>query len=180
MAKVREVLSNDAKGVDTIISGIGGIPMPQLSLFRPLTLSEPICSHATSSLLEAVGPDTSKETPLIVVISANGVSHTGPRDYPIALTPLYRWLLTGVYDDKREMEALLGKHLPSEAYVVVRPSALTDGAAKGVSSIRQGDSQRPVQGYSISRDDVGLWLYTHVVAAEDRTGLQGQQMCITY
>jgi hypothetical protein len=115
--------------------------------------------------------DRMDNKPLLVVISANGVLDNGPRDYPLALTPLYRWMLRGVFDDKRKMEDIVagaGRRLGG-GFVVVRPSVLVDGPSKGISVIRQGTTNDPVQGFSISREDVGLWMYEMVIKPEDRS-----------
>lgn len=118
--------------------------------------------------------------PLLVVVSGNGVRNEGLRDYPLVLTPLYRWLLTSIYDDKRRMEASLMKAKPSGGFVIVRASTLTDGASKGLAAIRQGTKQQPVLGYSICREDVGLWIFEKMVREQEQLAFLNDEVSITY
>ncbi|KAJ8605960.1 hypothetical protein MRB53_041253 [Persea americana] len=178
---VGKVLDNDGKGVDVIISGIGGIPTPQFSLLRPLTMTDPnICGDAVDCILSVMAQSKLPKQPLLVVISGNGVRNDGPRDYPLILTSLYRWLLADIYDDKRRMEASLMKTKPAGGFVIVRASPLTDGPSKGVEVIRQGTMQQPVLGYSVSRDDVGLWLFDNLVRQEGTPLFLNGDVSITY
>ena len=120
------------------------------------------------------------QQPLLVVISANGVLDQEPRDYPLALTLLYRWMLIAIYDDKRIMESTLEKMRPSGAYLLVRPSVLNDEPSRGIEAIRQGTTNEPVQGWSISREDVGLWIYERVIKPSDRSSIVNNGFVITY
>ncbi|TKA69950.1 hypothetical protein B0A55_11161 [Friedmanniomyces simplex] len=181
ITSVAEVIANGGNGVDTIISGIGGPPTPQSSLLRPLTTTDPgICHKATCNILAALKDSKDAASTLLVIISANGVLNDSPRDYPLALLPLYAWLLRGVFDDKRAMETALMKTKPTGGYVVVRPSVLDSGPSKGMHSVREGTMEQPVQGYGIGRDDVGLWIYSRVVETEDRSALYNQGFQIRY
>lgn len=140
-----------------------------------------ICGDATDSILTAMSQMQMHPRPLFVVISANGVRDEIPRDYPLVLTPLYRWLLSGVYDDKRRMEATLLKVDPKDGgIVVVRPSALTNGPSKGLEAIREGTMLKPVLGYSISRDDVGLWLFENLIEHRTIGAFCLEDVSITY
>lgn len=159
----------------------GGVPKPQLSLIRPLTMIDPtICGDATDSILTAMSQTNMPCQPLLVVISANGVRDDIPRDYPLILTPLYRWLLTGIYDDKRRMEASLENAKTAGGFVVVRPSALINGESRGLKAIRQGTTKKPVLGYSISRDDVGLWVFENLVQRGEKIDFLNDGVSITY
>ena len=159
---------------------LGGVPKPQLSLTHPLAIDPPICSNAANTILMAMSQAPLPQQPLLVMISANGVLNDAPRDYPWALTPLYRWLLRGIYDDKRAMEAALVRAKPPGGYVTIRPSILSDGASKGLEVIRQGTTEQPVFGYGISREDVGLWMYENLVKVQDRSAFEGVGINITY
>ncbi|KAK4502492.1 hypothetical protein PRZ48_005917 [Zasmidium cellare] len=178
---VGKVLENSGKGVDVVISGIGGVATPQFSLLRPLTMTDPnICGDAIDCVLSVMAQSKLPNQPLLVVISGNGVRNDGPRDYPLLLTPLYRWLLTDIYDDKRRMEASLMKAKPVGGFVIVRASPLTHGPSKGLEAIRQGTMQQPVLGYGISRDDVGLWLFENVVRQQEPPAFFNDEVSITY
>ncbi|TKA62927.1 hypothetical protein B0A55_12923 [Friedmanniomyces simplex] len=165
ITSVAEVIANGGNGVDTIVSGIGS-PTPQFSLLRPLTTTDPgICHKATCNILDALKDSTNAASTLLVVISANGVLNDSPCDHPLALLPLYAWLLRGVFDDKRAMETELMKTKPTGGYVVVRPSVLGSDPSKGMQAVREGTTEQPVQG---------------VVEAEDRSALCSQGFPITY
>ncbi|KAF2163284.1 hypothetical protein M409DRAFT_26326 [Zasmidium cellare ATCC 36951] len=178
---VGKVLENNGRGVDIVISGIGGVPTPQFSLMRPLTMTDPnIWGDAIDCILSVMAHSTLTKHPLLVVISGNGVRNDGPRDYPLMLTPLYRWLLTDIYDDKRRMEASLTKTRPAGGFVIVRASPLTDGTSKGLEVIQKGTMQQPVLGYSISRDDVGLWIFENLVRQQEPSAFLNDEISITY
>jgi hypothetical protein len=98
---------------------------------------------------------------------------------PLALRPLYHWVLALPHQDKRAMEAaavegaLVGD-APLAGFVIVRPSLLMDGKAKGVGKVRVGwerhakDDAReagpgPAVGYTITRADVGRWIFEELV-----------------
>ncbi len=117
----------------------------------------------------------------MVVISTTGISDHG-RDIPLAMIPLYHWLLPVPHKDKKEMEKLLALEIASggssslRGYVAVRPSLLTDGPAIGVNKVRaafeaDGKVAASAIGYTIARSDVGAWIFEELV--EDRRGAQG-------
>lgn len=185
---VRNTLHIDGRLVDKIISGIGGVPQPQLSLFRPLTMAEgAICSDGTRTILAALGTATGAgRKPTMAVISSIGVQQDLPRDYPLMLAPLMRWMLNAAFDDKRDMEKQLkdsvreGNASPLESYIIVRPTVLADGDSKGLGAIREGVDGDPVIGWSISRADVGLWMFTRFVKEDVEKIFENTGICITY
>lgn len=139
-----------------------------------------ICGDAIDCILSVTAHSALTRQPLLVVISGNGVRNDGPRDYPLMLSPLYRWLLTDIYDDKRCMEASLTKTRPAGGFVIVRASLLTDGASKGLEMIREGTMQQPVLGYSISRGDVGLWIFENLARQQEPPAFLNDEVSITY
>ncbi|KFY10367.1 hypothetical protein V492_05053 [Pseudogymnoascus sp. VKM F-4246] len=164
--------------VDIIVSGVGAKPVFMPNPLRP-TLDDPtICQDATSTILKSLRtmlkPNMKK--PLFVVVSTTGISDHG-RDIPIAMIPLYHWMLPVPHADKKKMEKLLETevHGPDSAiggFVAVRPSLLTDGDLLGVKAVRsdvegEGTVAANAIGYSISRSDVGNWIYTTLVNNED-------------
>lgn len=185
---VTNSLHIDGRLVDKIISGIGGVPHPQLSLFRPLTMMEGnICSDATKTILAALdGAERAGHKPTIAVISSVGVQHNVPRDYPLMLAPLMRWMLNAAFDDKRDMEEQLknsireGSASPLDSYTIVRPTVLADGDSKGMGAIREGVDGHPVIGWSISRAGVGLWMFTQFVEEHIEESFKNTGICITY
>lgn len=64
-------------------------------------------------------------------------------------------------------------------YVIPRPSALTNGRALGGSKVRVGEEAKPAVGYTISRDDVGLWMFEHLVRGGGRMWA-GKKPTLTY
>jgi hypothetical protein len=96
------------------------------------------------------------------------------------MRPLYRLLLAEPHRDKRAMEvavveAALAADSPLAGFVVVRPSFLLDGKGKGVDKVRVGWERHaadereagpgPAVGYTISRADVGGWIFEELVKA---------------
>ena len=63
--------------------------------------------------------------------------------------------------------------------VIVRPSLLTNGKARGGKKIRVGTEEKPAVGYTISREDVGLWVFENLLKGDGETYV-GQKVTITY
>lgn len=163
--------------VNIIVSGVGGAPQFKPNPLRP-TLDDPtICRGTTQAILKAVKSTPHSRKPILVVISSTGISDYG-RDIPIAMIPLYHWLLPVPHKDKKEMEILLAADAKIGfsaigGFIAVRPSLLTDGPAHGVAKIRVGIENSeavefPAIGYTISREDVGEWIFEAVL--KDKEG----------
>jgi len=166
-----------------IISGIGAAPKFQVNPLHPIAMDQPtICADAMSAVVDTLRSlkDEGKlrTRPLVVTISSTGLSKT--RDVPIALLGLYHVVLANPHKDKKNMETALVKATlepdsPILGYTIVRPTLLTGGAGKGTSSIRAGWEKHdqdhaaretgpgPAIGYSISRADVGSWIYENII-----------------
>ncbi|ROT41468.1 hypothetical protein SODALDRAFT_331199 [Sodiomyces alkalinus F11] len=173
VAAVRNVLfPSELNGnpVDVIISGIGGVPQ---FTWRGPTLEDPhICENGTKTILEGLaslkGVADAKK-PRFCVISTTGLSQT--RDVPHLMRPLYWVLLQIPMADKTKMEAAVLEDAGRSAAerltassVICRPSMLTNGSTTSLEQIRVGlGDDMPAVGYTISRDDVGLWLYHNVI-----------------
>ncbi len=199
--KVTEALKVHNVVADMILSGVGGVPVFKPNPLRP-TLDDPtICQDTVSTILKALrdlhsDPDSDssqdkkkkkkkKKKPTLVVISSTGISDYG-RDVPLAMIPLYHWLLPIPHKDKKMMEKLLVEEIEGggddddddassaiENFVAVRPSFLTNGRALGFGAIRagidrQGKLDNSAIGYTISRADVGGWIFEGLV--EDKAG----------
>ncbi len=68
----------------------------------------------------------------------------------------------------------------TDRFVVVRPSLLTNGKAGGGRKVRVGTEERPVVGYMISREDVGVWIFENLVVGGGGEGFVGQKVNITH
>ncbi|KAL2869027.1 NAD(P)-dependent oxidoreductase [Aspergillus lucknowensis] len=189
LAAVKQALILDSRPVDLIVSGIGG----KLIFKSPLhpTLDNPtICQDAVGTILAAVRAleiaDDAKR-PQLIALSTTGISDV-KRDLPIAMIPMYHWMLGVPHDDKKVMESLIledaGRKQGTEkalgGYVIVRPSLLTGGEALGVEKIRVGVEKDPAVGYTISREDVGRWVFEVLVKGGKESGYVGEVVTLTY
>lgn len=187
--KVAEVLKINNEVADMVVSGVGGVPVFKPNPLRP-TLDDPtICQDTVSTILKALRDLNSnsppgKKKPTLVAISSAGISDHN-RDFPLAMLPLYLWLLPIPHKDKKLMEKLLVEEVKNEAssavenFVAVRPSFLTNGRAVGFGAIRVGvDSPGKFDssaiGYTISRADVGGWIFEGLV--EDKAGKKSKYL----
>jgi len=185
---VKKTLMQNGRLVDIIIFGIGSYPKPVFSITTPFPNADPtICAEALRTISTALTKlstsfvKASPHQPLLCIISTTGVT-TGPRDVPILLTPLYHWLLAPAHVDKRETENLVVKAAEEKkirGFVIIRPSLLLDGPAKGTASVRVGQEGTPAVGYTIRRDDVGAWIYEKVVKGNG-DGYVGERVSLTY
>ncbi|PWN92486.1 hypothetical protein FA10DRAFT_285352 [Acaromyces ingoldii] len=164
-------------GAKPVISGL-------TALFKPVQLSQPdICQRTMAVLLDALRQ--LKEVPHLVVVSSNGIAKQSHSKLPLALKPLYGYYLRVAHDDKHEMETKIHSAygLQSPAFnpsprkaaaasetakldpsklTIVRPSLLTDGAARG--KIRASTNGMDLRSaYTASRADVGLFLVDQVI-----------------
>lgn len=165
---------------DIVIFSVGAMPVFKPNPLRP-TLTDPsICQDGMASVLQCANQvygevDGAKTGPLIVAVSTTGISDQG-RDIPLAVIPLYHWMLPVPHHDKKAMEnALKGS---GRKFVIVRPSLLTNGEALGVQRIREGiEGEKFAIGYTISRKDVGNWIFERCIKGQE---LDGKAVGITY
>ena len=54
----------------------------------------------------------------------------------------------------------------TDAFVIVRPSLLTDGKVWGGRKVRVGTDERPAGRYRIDREDVGGWITENLVLGD--------------
>lgn len=167
-----------------IVSGIGG----KLLFSNPLspTLDNPtICQDAMRTIITAVDEVNrsaeQQKKPLLIALSTTGISDI-QRDLPIAMIPMYHWMLKVPHEDKKAMEKIIidnGKDILG-GHVIVRPSLLTDGASVGdLSKIRVGVEKSPAVGYTISREDVGRWVFEYLVKTSGKSPYNGEVVTIT-
>ncbi|KAK3946702.1 hypothetical protein QBC32DRAFT_319716 [Pseudoneurospora amorphoporcata] len=194
--------------VDIIITGIGAKPD-----MKKLTVDDPhVCEKGARALMEALGQvqsttsgsgsasGTGTETsierrqkkPYIIAISAAGAS-TLHREYPLALYPVHALLLKAAIKDKRAMERVLVENNDqNEKWTVIRPSMLTDKPEIGLDKVRVAvedlvnnklEGEKKVVGYTISREDVGKWIFERLVVVGDegeRRKYLGRAVVLSY
>lgn len=154
--KVKEVI----EGRDVIINGVGGV----LSFSNPFSpsLTDPtICHDAISNIISAMS-QVSNAPHRLIVVSTTGIDST--RDIPLAMIPLYHWLLHQPHADKKNMEQDIidaGNKGIIKEWIIVRPALLTEGPL--TKTYRAGSG---IIGYTISRNDVGHFISQNVVSNE--------------
>ncbi|KAK8243409.1 hypothetical protein HDK90DRAFT_122678 [Phyllosticta capitalensis] len=171
-----------ASVVDVVISGVGSV-MLFTNPLRPTLQDTTICEDATNTIFEALRLLGGR--PHLVAITSVGISDKG-RDMPLALLPLRYWLLPVALADKKKTERLIEADFAKSeverairGYTIVRPTILTDSKSCGLDRIRVGGDENPAIGYSISRDDVGLWIFENTIKkAQELEG--GNIVSMTY
>lgn len=156
------------------------------------TICEDSIRTILSSLRRIQSQNPRVEKPVVVTVSTTGLSKR-QRDVPLAILPIYHYLGAVPHKDKLVAEDMLedaafGADSPVKGFVVVRPSLLMDGESKpgskvrvgwewsprggpegnksGVSPALEGDglAEPKVEvGYTITRDDVGKWMFEQMV-----------------
>jgi NAD(P)H-binding len=181
--------TSGSKSVDIIVSGIGCYPIMKKGHWLPEQEDPTLCQDAISTILNALRARPPLVKPGLVMLSTTGISRFG-RDVPLLMTPFYTLLHTA-HQDKRAMEdmaiaAVEEDKAPIGSYTLLRPSLLTNGEAKGVQNVRwnveNGSASKKVVGYTISRADVGGFLFEKVVKPfESGKGEgRGQVFVVTY
>jgi len=153
--KVKEVID----GCDVIMSGIGCYV--KFVKFRPVLLDPNLCKDALDTITSAM---TQVERPpkRLIVVSTTGLDKR--RDIPIAMVPLYRWLLHEPHEDKRKMEEAVinaGKAGIVDEWIIVRAALLTNGP-----KTEKYHAGKGIRGYTVSRNDVGHFLSQNLVSKE--------------
>lgn len=166
--------------VPKIVSGIGGTPSLQKNSLVPrFTLDNPTITEDTTQALLAALRDiyerypslsnNANNRPLLTVISTTGLSKK-PNDVPLLFRPMYHTLLAVPHADKLRMETLLAKGSSQRLFrgvILVRPSLLVGDhsivTGKGWRTLRVGTEEKPAVGYTITRADVGEWIFEEVV-----------------
>ncbi|KAK8112585.1 hypothetical protein PG984_013111 [Apiospora sp. TS-2023a] len=145
--------------VDEIVFTVGAKP-----ILHKMSIDDPsVCRTAMVCVIEAIAGLRAQKgatgRPHIVACSTTGLSKHG-RDYPLALYPVYGWMLKVPHIDKEAMEESLRNS--GESYTIVRPSLLSDGETEkpirvGVEDFKEGRVSQAI-GYFISREDTGKWI----------------------
>ncbi|RBR24886.1 uncharacterized protein FIESC28_02304 [Fusarium coffeatum] len=179
------VSPTDAKFVvDFMLSGVGSRPTFEWSITRPLPLQDKtICEDAIKAIYTALSNlsasgitgTTRSQKPLLVAVSAAGCGRK--RGIPLPVYLPYHYVVGGPLADKQKMEDLIfkdgGRHVRD--FVLMRPVILTDGKAKSDGQLQVGwewgvvsdeDNVKepgPKIGYLISKEDLGKWVFDHVI-----------------
>lgn len=175
----------------TIISGLGAAPKIQFGLnpLNWLSIDNPdLCGTAAATLVTALKeiyteqPSLRAATkPLLSFVSTTGISQ-GAEDVPFWMRFLYHIVLAVPHVDKKKMEAVFRPEGAEagvfRAVVGVRPTLLTSGVERGLEGIRIGREKTPELGYTVSRKDVGLFIYKTIVEGEGR-GWEGDMATLT-
>ncbi|KAG0339905.1 hypothetical protein BG000_001069 [Podila horticola] len=182
ISAIKSVLlsSKDHTLASQIIFGVGGAPVTQWSLKRPVIMDNPeICATATTNIVQALReiyaeqPASAAQKPSILVISSTGLSDVR-EDVPFGFRFLYHVVLAVPHKDKKVMENLVAENSSSEGVfrggVVVRPSLLTGDqnvkGGKGLQKVKVGKEDKPAIGYTIRRADVGEWIFEETIKTD--------------
>jgi putative NADH-flavin reductase len=186
LAKALIVPGSKGQLVDMVITSIGGKPD-----FRRLTIDDPhVCQKGMEALLSALatvrttyGLDAGKKIRL-VALSSTGITDLG-RDVPYLMYPLYHVLLKDPHKDKKALEELVKGS--GERFTLVRPSLLTDageGAGQvrvGLEDVLAGKVESSAVGYTVSRQDVGKWIFEECIQEEGQGELWvGKAVTLSY
>ena len=180
ITSVKANLSHSGRNADIIFSGIG------ITNFAELTAEVAICSNAISNILAALTELKPAKRPLLVALSSTGITQgKAPRDLPLLMVPIYYYMLANPHKDKIHMEEVIEEHYASRdcqisGSVIVRPSLLMNGAAKGGENVRVGTESKPAVGYTINRDDVGLWMFETLVKGDGLAKYKNEKPSLTY
>lgn len=173
-ADVRSAIAPNDTPVDIIISGIGGAPVMQRSIRKPIILDQPtICQDVGAVILKVARELAGEKKPLFVNFSTTGIPAAGkPWDVPMLLTWIYRYTLVDPHEDKARLQEAIAADIKTPgtgiaAYINVKCSLLLDGEGKGLEKVRVGVEDKPAVGYSIQRADVGKFTFERIVAAAE-------------
>ncbi|KAK5090051.1 hypothetical protein LTS08_007388 [Lithohypha guttulata] len=198
----RALLANIVAGKDDRLpfmlkSGLGGAPALQFDIYHPLhiiTLNNPIlCESAAKTLVCALSelyaeqPGLAQNKPAVTFVSTTGVSR-GAEDVPLAMRFLYHQLLAVPHADKRKMEDTFRDNMLEDAPVFksvtgIRPTLLSGAGiiaeGKGLETVRAGTECKPETGYTISRADVGSWVFENVIRTQGKGRWIGEMVSLT-
>lgn len=163
----RLLRKDESSIVDAIITTIGAKPVG-----ITMTADDPqVCQRGMDTLTAALArlrEAGAQGRPLIVACGTTGASRFG-RDYPISMTPMYRFVIKVPLADKIIMEDKL--FASGEDFTMVRASILTNGESNtkirvGVEDPVKGRESEAI-GFKISREDAGRWIAENLVLKRD-------------
>ena len=143
-----------------------------------------VCEKGMNTLLAAlasVRKSGAVGRPRVIAFSSAGLSKF-TRDVPLLMLPVYRTLVRIPHKDKRAMEHILCAS--GEDWVLIRPSHLVDGETDKAIRVGVEDPEKGVEstaiGYTISREDVGKWIFENFLAAQNGEKYTGKAVALTY
>jgi hypothetical protein len=185
--------------VDIIYYSLGIYPVWQFSLVQPFVLPDPTFCETTMARLfssidqlqtQGIKSSVSGQKPLLIATSSTA-SRNITRSVPFLMVPFYAWLLSSPHNDKLNMEKIIyadnGVHVRD--FVIIRPAIMTNGVERGVQNVRIGwewgiesptereQAPGPAKGWTISRRDVGGWVYQKAIK---EGGWEGRCVSICY
>ncbi|KAH7417961.1 hypothetical protein BKA64DRAFT_635121 [Cadophora sp. MPI-SDFR-AT-0126] len=195
IASIKSTLTLNNRVVDVVVSAIGMVI--ELVGLGFSSKDPTICEDGTKAILSALAQLEAEKTvqipiggPEFVLLSTTGISDKG-RDIPIAMMPMYHWMLNVPHKDKKKMEeTMIRGEGRTRKWVMIRPSFLWDGESKGLGKIRTS-TETPgavsekknaggvAVGYVIHREDVGLWIVEECVKG-DASKWHGKMVTLTY
>ncbi|GAB5590675.1 hypothetical protein Unana1_05575 [Umbelopsis nana] len=164
------VVHSAIKGADVVVTSLGSA----MDLAKRKMLNPGLCANGMKVLLEAAAAlDTSDRPKRMVVLSTTGLE--GMREVPLLFRPMYHFLLHEPHEDKLNMETLVINNTVIDSWIIVRPSLLTDGAKTGKYRFNEN-----IKGYTISRNDVGHFLYSQCLEEQNANKLNHKKVVVTY
>ena len=177
---IKKAIYVKGKPATKVLSGIGMLPADAMSFSK--TPGQTVCQDATSTILRALRDLDFAQKPFFIAISSTSVGR-GPKDVPVLFRPLYHLMLGTPRKDKQVMHDIITEAEEQGnaigGYAVVKPSLLTNGPSRGLPNIRSGTEDAPAVGYTISREDVGLWIWKELLKG-DASIWKNQRPTITY
>lgn len=174
-----------------IVSGLGVSSVRKQGAWFPVIDDWTTCQDGVSTILEVLRLRRAADVkPLLVIISTTGISKFG-RDIPLPMVPLYHCMLSVPHKDKEAMELMVVDAMNNERdndaiigeYVIVRPSLLTNGPVREGAvraDIEDGNVAKKAIGYTISRKDVGGYIFEEVVQKYTAPNGTGRIVAISY
>ncbi|KAJ5118979.1 hypothetical protein N7448_010687 [Penicillium atrosanguineum] len=162
------LVSKDGKIVDVVLSTLGSRPN-----MRKMSIEDPeVCQKGAAALIKALDnlqSDGVTGKPHIIMFGTTGISRFG-RDYPIAVFPIYHWMLKVPHVDKRITEDRFADS--GRPFTIVRASLLTTGETTkkvrvGIEDPKTGRESEAI-GYAISREDSGKWVAENLILRTEK------------
>lgn len=167
-AVLKCLVTEDGKLVDVVLSTLGVRP----ELRKMSTADTQCCQRGAAALVEALDNlqrDGLTGTPHLITFTTTGISRFG-RDYPLAVFPIYHWLLKIPHADKRITENCFAES--GRPFTIVRASLLTNGESTkevrvGIEDRKTGRESEAI-GYTISREDSGKWVAENLILKTEK------------
>ncbi|KAJ3181717.1 hypothetical protein HDU87_000735 [Geranomyces variabilis] len=151
---VRAAFESIQGGPDIVVTSIGGRPAFGQNVFSPPLVPEKICERASQILLPALQKSTIEQRGgkaiRLIVVSSSGLGKVGHQELPMAMKPMYGWMLKHPHADKEQLELAVYhaaglKHPdPSiEAHASAAISPAAEGANTATATLQEFIMVRP-------------------------------------